>query len=283
MVEDLRWVLAKLSYRGVELSVARFADWASQFPLILRPIAAQLVRQIADRYFIGHGEFHRILSDLIDRSGIPSGHPVVFCRAEPLGKSSPRVAHAVKNQARWRPAADIDLSGDSRNWPGLRSIGVRHIILADDFVGSGTTLSNLFLQDAPLVQVIRANPDASLKVLVIAGFEAGLTRIKFSIPGPLLKRVQIISGRLFGPRDQCFELRSRILPIEEQRNNLRQFCQDAAAKHYPSLDVDSRLGFRALGALVVFPDTVPNNSLPILWHDRGTWLPLFPGSGLPGV
>ena len=92
MVEDLRWVLAKLSYRGVELSVARFADWASQFPLILRPIAAQLVRQIADRYFIGHGEFHRILSDLIDRSGIPSGHPVVFCRTEPLGKSSPRVA-----------------------------------------------------------------------------------------------------------------------------------------------------------------------------------------------
>lgn len=283
MVEDLRWVLAKMSYRGVDLSITQFSNWANQFPLKLRPIAAHLVRQIADYYFIGQSDFYRILGDLIGRSGIPAGHPVVFCRAEPLGKSSPRVAHAIKNQARWRPSTDIDLSGDPRNWASLRSLGVRHMILADDFVGSGTTLSKLFLQNAPLASLLQANPEASLKILLIAGFEAGLTRIKSSIPTQLSKRVQIISGRLFGPRDQCFELRSRILSSEEQRNNLKQFCQDAAAKHYPGLDVDSRLGFRALGALVVFSDTVPNNSLPILWHDRGTWLPLFPGSGLPGV
>ena len=284
MVEDLRWVLARLSYRGVNLTLPQFSRWADQFRRDLRPLAAHLVRQIADSYFIGSTDFYRFLDELIARSGIAAGGQVAFCSWEPLGKSSPRVAHAMKNQARWKVVFDINLAGDPRTWPNLQERGVRNLILADDFVGSGKTLSRLFLGGrGPLAQLLLANPEVSVHVLIVAGFEGGLRNMKFSIPALLLKQVRMVVARLFTSRDQCFESKSRILTSDEQRKALQQFCLDVAAKYYPGLHPDARLGFNALGALVVFPDTVPNNSLPILWHDTGGWLPLFPASGLPAT
>jgi hypothetical protein len=196
--------------------------------------------------------------------------------------ASPRVAHAIKNQAKWKAVVDVDLSADPSIWPNLSARGVRHVILADDFVGSGKTLSKLFLAgNGPLSLLLKSNPEVKLYVLVVAGFESGFRNVKFAIPLQLLKRIRMIAGRLFTSRDQCFEDKSRILTSEEKRNALRQFCFDVAATHYPSLHADSRLGFGAIGALVVFADTIPNNSLPILWHDSGSWVPLFPASGLP--
>jgi DNA polymerase III delta prime subunit len=282
MVDDLEWALARLTYRGVTLTPAQFSRWADQFNHDLRPMAAHLVRQIADHYFIGSANFYQVLDEVIARSEIQPDTPVAFCRCEPLGKSSPRVAHAIKNQAKWKTVVDVDLSADPRTWPNLSARGVRHVILADDFIGSGKTLSKLFLGgNGPLSLLLHRNPEVSLYVLVVAGFEYGFRKIKFAIPVQLMKRVRMIAGHLFTSRDQCFEGKSRILTSDEKRNALRQFCLDMAAAHYPNLHPDSRLGFGAIGALVVFADTIPNNSLPILWHDSGSWVPLFPASGLP--
>jgi hypothetical protein len=88
-------------------------------------------------------------------------------------------------------------------------------------------------------------------------------------------------SHLFKDEDRCFVKGSRVFPDAALSDRVRQFCIQTAEKHYPSLPPNMRLGHNQLGALAVFFDTVPNNSLPILWHDEGTWQPLFPASGLP--
>lgn len=100
--------------------------------------------------------------------------------------------------------------------------------------------------------------------------------------GSYRDRIELIPGHMFRDEDQCFSPTSRIFPDVHHQDLLRDFCVQVAAEHFPSLPSHMRLGFEDTAAITVFFDTVPNNSLPVLWHDQGTWHPLFPASGLPG-
>jgi hypothetical protein len=90
----------------------------------------------------------------------------------------------------------------------------------------------------------------------------------------------MLAAKLFQDEDTCFNPTSKILLSHEQREQFRSLCLDLADKYFSSMKPEMRLGFDNLGAIVVFFNTVPNNSLPILWHTAGTWFPLFPASGL---
>jgi hypothetical protein len=88
--------------------------------------------------------------------------------------------------------------------------------------------------------------------------------------------------RVFDEEDRCFSNNSRIFPDPEEREGFQRFCIEVASKYFPGLKGENRIGFNGVASLVVFADTVPNNSLPILWYDSSKWKPLFPASGLPG-
>jgi hypothetical protein len=62
------------------------------------------------------------------------------------------------------------------------------------------------------------------------------------------------------------------------KEEAKALCVDLGAAIYH----DAPLGFGNQGLLIVFPDTCPNNTLPILHSDGGSatggakWVPLFP-------
>src|SRR5262249_14523991 len=110
-------------------------------------------------YYISQQKFHEALQQLIKGSDIPPGSPVIFCKWQTMGHSAPRVMHALKNQSRWRPTSDIDLTQPEERWSNLQPRQPHWFVLTDDFVGSGQTLASLCSSpDQPLPRLLAKCP-----------------------------------------------------------------------------------------------------------------------------
>lgn len=283
MVRDIQAVLGQVPYRQRILDLPDFEKWAEQFGEN-KPLAFHIVRCIADRYYISGSEYFRGIDHIIRSFDIPKGALVTFCKWQAEGRSAPRVAHQMKNQAHWKivDACEIDLRQTS-TLPGTFDPAAEHLlIIADDFSGSGRTLARLFDgPQSPISSVLTSLPRARLFIGVIAGYRDALQRViaKTSDYGD---RVRLAVYRVFDEEDKCFSTESRILPDAQERSDFRCFCVDVARRCFAPLKGRHRLGYNGVGSLVVFSDTVPNSTLPVLWYDSSEWRPLFPASGLPG-
>jgi len=278
---DLQWVFSRLVYRGRALTLDRFQRWISQFPTPHSPLAMHLVRQIADAYYVSNEAYFDALNDLIQGSGVPPNSRVVFCKWQHTGASAPAVAHDLKNQANWKVLGEIDLDQPSSSWPTFAGPEPAWFVLADDFVGSGGTLATFFANKSDgLSALLEKYRLAKVRILTVVGFESGLRLAQRAIPASHRSRVQILAARLFQNEDTCFHPTSKILVHKEQREQFKNCCLELAKVHFETMKPEMRLGYDNLGAIIVFFNTVPNNSLPILWYTTGHWFPLFPASGL---
>jgi hypothetical protein len=280
MQDDLKWILPQLIYRGTPVTPKQFHSWAEQFPLHLSQVPAHLVRQIALNYYLSQRSYFEALQQLIRDSQIGTQDRVVFCKWQRIGTSAPSVAHDLKNLAHWSVVGDMDLGLPEEAWPPELQ-RTRWFVFADDFVGSGRTLAGLVSEKlGRLPRILEKYPAAEARILVVAAFENGIREARKALPKPLAHRVRIIAWKIYEDEDTCFHQRSKILGDTRLRENFQAFCWETAKKHFPGMRPRMRLGFRNTGAIIVFFNTVPNNTLPILWHTTGTWSPLFPASGL---
>ena len=94
-----------------------------------------------------------------------------------------------------------------------------------------------------------------------------------------MRRVKLEIATLLTNHDRCFHDESQILRDPAARVDLRQFCIDTA-RDVLKLSPRFHLGFGEVGGLVVFYETVPNNTIPLLWARGGGWEPLFPVEGI---
>ena len=178
---------------------------------------------------------------------------------------------------------ELDLNAYEWAWPSTRSVDSPWFIIADDFVGTGNTISKLMATpDAPLNRFIRKMPHAQLRFLIVAGFEDGIRKIRAAASVSFGNNAKVSVARLFNRHDRCFDSSSRILSTPSQQAALRDFCFELGTKKLKRLPTDMYLGFESFASLVVLADTVPNDSLPMLWCQGDSWYPLFPAAGLPG-
>lgn len=160
----------------------------------------------------------------------------------------------------------VDLVGDAR---------YKAVVIVDDVVATGGTMAGNLKKF--LEQHCGALMDRNIVVLVVAvaATPEGEGRVR-----EILQDFDGIKAdlRVCDPitiHHYAFENGNGLWKTEAELREARILCKEIGNKIYSK----APLGFGGLGLLVVFPDTCPNNSLPILHAGDvagSVWKPLFP-------
>ncbi len=147
---------------------------------------------------------------------------------------------------------------------------IQRLVLIDDFAGTGRSLVNGLKRELDTLQ--SANVEG-IRVILIAlvGFGSARTSVERFIKSNDLD-ARVCFCEELGDEDRAFHETSRAFPDRREREHARQIAEAKGV----NLEKWQPLGFRGDQALIVFSQSCPNNTLPILWSRNKDWSPLFP-------
>lgn len=145
-----------------------------------------------------------------------------------------------------------------------------YLVFVDDFMGTGKTIIDF------IKELKRDFPDIfDKKIEIIIGVVSGFLYAKEYVEKEFEKlqinNIKIVICEPLNESDKCFSDESKIFTNPDDRRNARDICWEKG--NY--LVSNNPLGFGDCQSIVVFPDTCPNNSLPILWAEKEDFKPLF--------
>jgi hypothetical protein len=149
------------------------------------------------------------------------------------------------------------------------------VVIVDDLAGTGRTIADGL---APLVTelgphlVRRGIP---LFVILLYATEDAETRVESSLRAVADLKAQLHIGTILTDDDKAFPSSGiGFWPDEQTRDRAKALCTRLAAGLYKDA-----LGFGSQALLIAFPDTCPNNNLPIIFASRTgstSWSALLP-------
>jgi hypothetical protein len=154
---------------------------------------------------------------------------------------------------------------------------VAAIIVVDDIVATGRSWVkniNEFLRQNEQTLKTASVP---LTAIALTATAEGEQRVRSELEKIDLVDIDLRVCELLSNKSFAFEDDNGIWKNSDDKDEAKALCNDLGAKIYP----DNPIGFGNQALLVVFPDTCPNNSLPI-FHSSGPisakarWIPLFP-------
>jgi hypothetical protein len=244
-----------------------------------------LLKRLAERGYVSDGAREYAISKLLEgvnafRLEVGSGKWSVF-RARRDNLCVSYVDSEVKSGANL--ARDVmkrlgpGKTGDSRDISGWLKSHVEAdplLLLVDDFSGTGSSICNGFrkwksdLKDLALVETYLNQGRVMFGLLYSFGEALDALR-------KLEPRIRYFSAQAFGPEVRAFDPEAGIFESAEEIDFAREVMLQVGRELTPQ----SPLGYGDQGALVVFHNTVPNNTLPIFWSNgrvnERSWAPLF--------
>ena len=146
----------------------------------------------------------------------------------------------------------------------------QRLVLIDDFSGTGRTLAAGLKRELNLLRRVNA---VGIHIIVIAlvGFADARNHVERFIKQNGLQADLYFCDEL-GSEHTIFSERSEAFPDPDERDRAKQAAEAMGVK----LEPKQPLGYGDTQSVVVFYDSCPNNTLPILWSQKNGWSPLFP-------
>ena len=147
---------------------------------------------------------------------------------------------------------------------------IQRLVIIDDFCGTGGTIVKGMRDASNLLK--RAN-DAGIQVIIVvlAGFSTARDAINDYIDREGLD-AQVYFCDELGDEHKAFSETSLIFPDAGDRERAREIAESKGVQLVRQMP----LGFRNTQGTIVFYQSCPNNTLPILWSVGSGWPALFP-------
>ena len=151
----------------------------------------------------------------------------------------------------------------------ISNADIRRLVLMDDFAGTGKTMVAGLTRQRDLL--CRAS-ESGIRIILIplVGFSGARQRIERFIQTSGLDAHVYFCDEL-GPEHLPFASESMVFPDDTDRQIARQIAESVGVK----LQRRQPLGYGNMAASIVFSQSCPNNTLPILWASSDEWVPLF--------
>jgi len=147
---------------------------------------------------------------------------------------------------------------------------LKAIVFIDDFVGSGKSVTDYVVGFSKEHGEAFINSKIPGFFVAISGFQNASSKIEATIDKLGLN----IKLHICDPLDEssrAFSEKSAIFSDEASRLTAKSIC----FKYGSELVKNNPLGYGDSQATVVFENSCPNNTLPILWAQSKNWIPLF--------
>lgn len=284
--DEMLAVAQRLIFCGKQKDVAEIRAWLRQFDDDSRiEVAFALLQRISEKGFINEGA--RALSiqkleEMINarRLGVGAGvWTMVKSRRDNLaigyvdgehksGGALARDLRASLRPGKCTPAVDLDV------WMRGHTDSDAIVVLVDDFSGTGNTLVKglrRFRQKISEEIWKRYVDERRIALYVMYAFPEALELLREEFVG-----VEVSAAHIFGDELRACDDDAGIFDSLDERNFARQVVQQLGRELTPG----APLGHGGMGALVVFHNATPNNTLPIFWSGGNVgerpWKPLFP-------
>ncbi len=285
--DDLLFVSQQLVYCGKQKDVSELRLWLKQFDDDIRiEIAFLLLKRLAESGYVSEGAKLQALSRveealLSKRQEIGQGvWRVIRGRSENLCityvdsdlKSGATTARELAKRLRPGKSGAPNTLAD---WLKSHVDKDALVLIVDDFAGTGSTvLKGLerFLSQEGIEDVLESYLDQRrILCYLLYSFSEALQRLRENYP-----RVDFLAAHVFAEEVSALDSEAGIFEDNEEIG----FARDILIQIGRELTPQMPLGYGDLGGLVVFHNTVPNDTLPIFWssgivNDK-PWKPLFP-------
>lgn len=254
---DIEERASVLNYKNV--NKGKIISWLKQFDEPHQPIALKVLQQLR---FYDISQIHRSCKSLLNIVKEECGdklEDVIFMGLGSAGKSGSMMLTQFRRSNGMHTSRYENMFKYATEVTALPSSFNGTLVFIDDFIGSGTQAKNSILDIVSIVP-----PASKILLCVIAGYESAIDyvckevekEIDFNIfPADLLQE----NEKLFSEENTNFN--------RAEQEILKTYCLRTGSS-YP-------FGWHDVGSLVIFCDSVPNNTPSILIHEGDAWKPLF--------